>query len=387
MKDTDDQRMAGLYLHIPFCARVCPYCDFAVRTGDRARRRRFVDHLVSEIELNVDWPLRFDTVYFGGGTPSALEAEDLERILDAVRDHLKLAERTWIFLEANPEDVTAESVAAWSHLGIDTLSLGVQSLDPVDLDFLGRTHGVGDARNAVSLALDAGFETVSIDLIYGLPGQQPSAWRAQLDRALELGAQHFSCYTLTIHEGTRFGLLERRGELTPLPTDEQAELFRLTHRHLNAAGVQGYEVSNFATSPEHRSRHNIKYWDHTPYLGLGPSAHSFHDGKRWWNLRRTDPWQERLSQGQRPIDETESLDTKALVLEALMLGLRTYDGVNLERLRSRWGVDVLGSNPELLSRLDSEGLVTMQQNHLVPTLNGLAVADSLAPLFKTDPAG
>jgi oxygen-independent coproporphyrinogen-3 oxidase len=375
------ERAAGLYLHVPFCRKICPYCDFAVRTGDRARRQRFVDHLLAEIELNADCPLCFDTVYLGGGTPSSLDADDLARILDAVRERLRLAARTWIFLEANPEDVTAESATAWRRLGIDTLSLGVQSLDADALVFLGRTHGVDDAGRAVSLALEAGFDTVSIDLIYGLPGQRPSAWRAQLDRALELGAHHASCYQLTIHERTRFGLLEQRGRLSPMSTDEQSEMFRLTHRHLNAAGLQGYEVSNFAATPRHHSRHNSKYWDHTPYLGLGPSAHSYHAGQRWWNVRRTDSWQERLSRGERPIEATETLGTNALVLEALMLGLRTYAGVDLERLRARWNVNLLGANPVLIERLEAEGLASVERDRLVPTLDGLAVADSLAPLF------
>jgi len=272
--------LGGIYLHVPFCSRVCPYCDFAVRTGDRPRRRRYVDHLLAEIELYAGYPIAFDTIYFGGGTPSSLDPEDLAEIVEALRARFRLADRTRIFLEANPEDVTAELVTALKRLGVGTLSLGVQSLDPAGLDFLGRRHGPDVARRSVALAREAGFSTVSIDLIYGLPGQSPTDWRREIDRALELEADHISCYQLTIHQGTRFGLLEKRGKLTQLSTDEQAELFLLTHRHLNASGMQGYEVSQFASSQEHHSRHNLKYWNHTPYLGLGPAAHSFHYWKR-----------------------------------------------------------------------------------------------------------
>jgi oxygen-independent coproporphyrinogen-3 oxidase len=199
-----------------------------------------------------------------------------------------------------------------------------------------------------------------------------------MERALALGAHHFSCYQLTIHERTRFRLLEKRGKLVQLASDDQADLFRLTHEFLNASGMQGYEVSQFAAGPEHRSRHNLKYWDHTPYLGLGCGAHSFHGNRRWWNPRRTDPWQERVRSGKRPVEGAETLDADALVLEALMTGLRTYDGVDLDRVRSRWGVDLPGTNGEAIDRLQSDGLLRLTRGRLVPTPSGLALADTLA---------
>jgi len=373
---------AGLYLHVPFCSRICPYCDFAVRTGDLARRKRFVDHLLAEIALYHDCRLLFDTIYFGGGTPSMLEPEELARVLETVRTHLRLADRTWIFLEANPEDASRAAITAWRQLGVDTLSLGVQSLDPQGLSLLGRRHTVDDARHAVSRSLDAGFDTVSIDLIYGRPGQSTAGWRHELDRALGLEADHITCYQLTIHERTRFGLLEKRGKLVQLPNEEQAELFGLTHRHLNAAGYQGYEVSQFASGPDHRSRHNLKYWDHTPYLGLGPSAHSFEGRRRWWNLRRTDAWQDQVGRAVRPVESSETLEDRTLALESLMLGFRTYGGVDPDRLRSRWGVDLRAANARLIERLEADGLLSAVDGRLVPTLEGLAVADNLATLFE-----
>ena len=372
----------GLYLHVPFCERVCPYCDFAVRTGDRTRRRKYVDHLLDEIRLYAGYPLRFDTIYFGGGTPSSLGPDELGRILGTARRELSFAGRVWTFLEVNPEDVTDVAAAAWKGLGVDTLSLGVQALESEALAFLGRRHRADDARRAVALALEAGFHTVSIDLIYGLPGQTPDDWRRELDRALELGAHHVSCYQLTVHEKTRFGLLAKRGQLTELGLDDQAELLKLTHRHLEAAGLQASEVGQFAAGPEHRSRHNLKYWNHVPYLGLGPSAHSFHERTRWWNLRRTDPWQERIRRGERPVEGSETLTDGALALESLMTGLRAHAGVDLERLRSRWGVDLLAANAELVERLQSEGLLRLEGERLLPTLDGLAVADGIASMFE-----
>jgi oxygen-independent coproporphyrinogen-3 oxidase len=377
-----NERPAGLYLHVPFCTRVCPYCDFAVRTGDQARRRRYVDHLLAEIDLYVGYPLEFDTVYFGGGTPSSLEAEDLARVLGRARDRLQLAPDTRIFLEANPEDVSREAAAAWKRLGVDTLSLGVQSFDAESLAFLGRSHGPKDARRAVAIAREAGFRSVSIDLICGLPGQSEEDWRRELDRAVDSAVHHISCYQLTIHPRTRFGLLEKRDQLAQLPEDAQAALFRLTHRHLAAKGFDGYEVSQFCVDPDHRSRHNMKYWDHTPYLGLGPSAHSFHDRRRWWNIRRTDPWQEKVIAGERPVEGSETLDDRALALESLMTGLRTYSGVELGRVESLSGVVLLARNAELIRRLQDEGLLRLERGRLVPTLDGLAVADALAAAFE-----
>ena len=167
----------------------------------------------------------------------------------------------------------------------------------------------------------------------------------------------------------------------PLPDEAQAELFRTTHRHLEAAGYRGYEVSQFASGPDHRSRHNLKYWNHTPYLGCGPSAHSFEGRHRWWNVRRTDDWQERLARGVRPVESSETLDDRALALESLMLGFRTHQGVDPDRLRARWGVDLRATNAGLIERLESEALLTIVDGRLVPSLDGLAVADSLAALF------
>jgi oxygen-independent coproporphyrinogen-3 oxidase len=381
----------GLYLHVPFCSAICPYCDFAVLTGGRARRARFVEHLLAETELWSGSPFAgCDTVYLGGGTPSALLPEELARVLAAARERLGVAPDAWISLEANPDDVTPEALAAWRAMGVRTLSLGVQSFDPEALVFLGRRHDARQARESVERALAAGFDTVSIDLIYGLPedapGAGPAAWRRTLAEATRLAPHHISCYQLTIHEGTPFGFRQARGALTELPEPAQADLFTFTHRFLAAAGWPAYEVSNFARAPEHRSRHNRKYWDHTPYLGLGPSAHSFDGARRWWNERKLPGWERRVAAGERPIAGEETLDREALALEALMLGLRTVDGVDLDVLRDRYGMNLQVGNAQLLDRLAAEGLLELSAGHLRPTLSGLAVADGLARALALTPA-
>jgi oxygen-independent coproporphyrinogen-3 oxidase len=386
----------GLYIHVPFCSSICPYCDFSVTKAASPARERFASRLATEVSLAAPaWsdPRPFDTVYFGGGTPSRLPPEELSRVLAACRTHLALAPPApWVFLEANPEDVTEEACAAWRALGVRTLSLGVQSFSDESLRFLGRGHDGRRAREAVETALGAGFDTVSIDLIFGLRGQTAEAWRLDLETVVALGPQHVSCYQLTIHSRTPFGVQARRGRLLELPEDDQAALFELTHRFLADAGFSAYEVSNFARGPRHESRHNRKYWDHTPYLGLGPSAHSLaapsacSPARRWWNERGTPRWEGRLAAGERPIEGEELLGPKALAEEALFLGLRTTAGIDLGSLRARYGVDLLAANGDLVARLVDEGRIVVNADPeggrwLVPTLSGLAVADGLAAAF------
>jgi putative oxygen-independent coproporphyrinogen III oxidase len=379
---------AGLYLHVPFCSKICPYCDFAVTTGGRRRRAEFTESLIAEAGMWSGEPFFFDTVYFGGGTPSALEADDLARIVEALRASLSIDPEAWIFLEANPEDVTPESLGAWRRLGVRTLSLGIQSFDADNLAFLGRRHTSEEARRSVLLAREAGFDTVSVDLIYGLPDQDEAAWQRDLEAAVALAPDHLSCYQLTVHEGTPFGRLAEKGQLAELPEPAQADLFLLTHTLLADAGWPGYEVSNFARAPEHRSRHNRKYWDHTPYLGLGPSAHSFSGGagaRRWWNERQLGEWQARVARGERPVAGEEELEAGQLALEELMLGFRTYAGVDLERIRTRYGIDLLPRNAAFVAQLAADSRVTVEGSRIVPTLAGLAIADSLARGFEIEP--
>lgn len=376
---------AGLYIHVPFCSRICPYCDFAVRTAKEDRRRRFVERLVTEMELQGHADACFDTVYLGGGTPSLLESDSLERILSAVARRFPLALDSWTFLEANPEDVKPEKVAAWRRLGVGTLSLGVQSLSDGNLAFLGRRHTPEDAQRAVAIAREQDFHTISMDLIFGLPGQTLSDWRRELEAAVRLAPDHLSCYQLTLHQGTVLGRLAASGRLIELGEEPQAEMFRLTHAFLADCGFEGYEVSNFTASPAHRSRHNLKYWMQAPYLGLGPSAHSFDGERRWWNVRRLSLWESSIDEQRLPIEEQEILGARELVLEALMLGLRTRAGVDLARIAERYGVDLLDANRARIERYQAEGLLRLVGQRLEPTVAGLAVADGLAGSLELPP--
>lgn len=368
---------AGLYIHVPFCTGVCPYCDFAVTIAGDERREAYLDALEREIELAAELGWVFDTVYLGGGTPSCLTPRQVRRMLDAVDARLDLRRGAVRHIEINPEDVSPNSVAAWRELGFDFVSLGVQSFADDALELLGRRHRAADARRAVVELVGAGFRTVSIDLIFGLPGQTAAGWRRQLETALKLGADHLSCYQLTVHEGTVFGRRRARGELDELDDDSQGELYLLTHDVLGRAGWTGYEVSNFAATPEHRSVHNRKYWRHAPYLGLGPAAHSFDGRRRWWNRRRVRLWTAALANGRSPVAGGEELTASELAFEAVMLGLRTIDGIDLEAVADRFGRRAVRWDAAAVDQLVAAGRMRRIGSRLVPTPAGMAVADGL----------
>lgn len=378
---------AGVYVHVPFCSAICPYCDFAVTVGDAAARRRLVEAVSTEAAAaGPAFGRPVDTVYFGGGTPSLLESDELERILAALGAHLELEPRRRIFLEANPEDVDRGRLEAWRRLGVTTLSLGVQALDEAALSFLGRRHSVGEALQAIESARAAGLATVSIDLIYARPSQTVDAWRAELDRAVASGVDHLSCYQLTLEPGTPFGRRAARGELAPPPPDVEADLLLATHEHLAALGFDGYEVSNFASAAEHRSRHNQKYWRRTPYLGLGPSAHSFAGERRWWNVRDSRCYVARVEAGESPVEAEEALTPAQQALESLLLGLRCREGVDLGELAQRTGIEVRRLNDRRLASWEESGWVELAADRLLPTTAGMALAERLAVELALEPA-
>ena len=373
------QQDAGLYLHVPFCARVCPYCDFAVRTGNAHRRKRFVDHLIEEMGHYGRWTRAINTVYVGGGTPSCMDPEQLARLLDHASAQLPIRADAIYTLEANPDDITFDSTAVWRDLGFDTINIGAQSFDDNELTFLGRTHTATDSARSVEVALEAGFESVSIDLIFGLPDQRSDIWRASLERAIALQPDHLSCYQLTLHKGTRLHRRVQRGELQELPDVDQTALYLLAYELLADAGYRAYEVSNFSRATRYESRHNRKYWGHAPYLGLGPSAHSFSGGRtRWWNLRQLNDWEDAIGNGERPVGGSERLRREELALEAVMLSLRTLDGLDCDAVQERWGTDVWTPNEDTFARFANDGLVRVRGRCVYPTPRGMTLADYLA---------
>jgi oxygen-independent coproporphyrinogen-3 oxidase len=369
---------AGLYIHIPFCTSICPYCDFAVTIAGEDRRVGYLEALQREIEIAGDRGFEFDTVYLGGGTPSSLSPDQLEQIVGWVRSRLDLGDHPVWHIEANPEHVTAESASVWRELGFAFVSLGVQSFDDDALALLGRKHDASGARRAIEVLVDARLPTVSVDLVFGLPGQTRAEWRSQLELVLATGARHLSCYQLTLHDGTVFGRRRDRGEFVELDDDTQAELYLVTHEVLEAAGWAGYEVSNFAAAPEFRSAHNQKYWDHSPYIGLGPSAHSFDGRCRWWNRRKVRLWAAAVAGGASPVEGEERLTGDELFVEAVMLGLRTAAGLDLDELAHRFGRRARTLDAPAVDRWVSTGHLVRDETRLRPTPRGMALAEGIA---------
>jgi oxygen-independent coproporphyrinogen-3 oxidase len=320
----------------------------------------------------------FDTVYFGGGTPSALKIDRLTRVVEGLRKRLRIQPDARFFIEVNPEDVSRETARAWLDLGFSSASVGVQALDDRTLRFLGRNHTADQARASIADLLASGLTTVSLDLIFGLPDQNHSDWAKQLSEAVQLGVHHISAYQLTIHGGTIFGKRREAGLMSEIGETSQADLYALTHQILGEADFESYEVSNFA-HPGHRSDHNLKYWIGAPYLGLGPGAHSFDGaGKRWWNRRKVRLWRRDIEKGRRPVEGEEELTLRQRALEVLMLGTRMADGIDLAGFERRFPFDVIRPNADTLADLEADGLIRRRGDHIAPTPTGMAVADALA---------
>ena len=292
-------RLPGLYIHIPFCRTKCPYCDFYSVTGV-SKIPDFLVALEKEMEMAGQAWACFDTVYIGGGTPSILSPGQIERVLSAVRKNFPLAPAVEITLEANPADLSLSFLESLKTIGIHRLNLGVQSFDPNALEFLGRRHSVGQAVSALESARQAGFADLGLDLIYGIPGQTMNSWMSTLSRAASFSPEHISCYQLTLERGTPIGKASEEGKFSLPPEGEQLSFFMATSEALEKAGFIHYEVSNFARGTRFASRHNQKYWEHTPYLGLGPGAHSFCGRKRWWNDRSVDRYIAAIEAGEPP---------------------------------------------------------------------------------------
>jgi len=362
---------AGLYIHVPFCQRKCPYCDFA-SGNDLTRIPDWLAALDREMEMYRDFAPRFDTLYLGGGTPSLLTPAQLAGLLKSIQANFTFAPDTEITLEANPDDLSLAILKNYRDLGLNRLSLGAQSFDDRELDLLGRRHDAAQAQRALDWSRQAGFDNLGLDLMYGLPGQTLLAWQKNLETALNFDPEHLSCYQLTLAEGTPLARGQAAGQFQALSEETAREFFLFTAEFLENRGYLHYEISNFARGPAQKSRHNCKYWNHTPYLGLGPAAHSFRDGRRWWNYRSLEEYGRALDAGRAPLAGEEILTAAETRREALFLGLRTCDGVPLDLVQN-------GAPREAAVReAIQHGLAEVQGDRFVLTREGMALADRLA---------
>ena len=364
----------GLYVHVPFCKTKCPYCDFYSVTS-LSSIQDWLEAIKREMLLYRDRFSRFDSLYLGGGTPSLLPDHDLAELHHHLLRCFSFSSDTEFTVEVNPDDIHSSKLVALRDLGVNRISMGVQSFDDQDLRFLKRRHTADQAVKAIDGLIGAAFAKVGLDLMYGLPGQTESSWLKTLEQATSFNPEHISCYQLTAEERTPFGMLRARGEIK-LPDEETGSaFFILTSAFLEEKGYLHYEISNFARGEENLCRHNLKYWHRDPYLGLGPSAHSYQAGSRWWNLRDLEVYCRALAEGKPPVAGLETLTPEQVYLETILLGFRTREGVDREIFRNRPGTE------EVLRHLGQAGLVHNVSGRVVPTVKGFLVADSLPLLF------
>lgn len=371
---------AGLYIHVPFCRNKCPYCDF-YSTSDLSLQPDFVEALMVEINLTADRMKAFDTIYVGGGTPSMLTAESLQRMLATVRSKYNISPDPEITLEVNPGTVSAHKLAAFRKMGFNRLNIGVQSFQAENLALLGRIHDVQQATDTILWARRAGFDNLGLDLIYALPDQTLQLWEKDLQQAANQGLEHLSCYTLTFESGTKMAQDLRQGRLRKPPEELVADMMALTVDRLADCGYHRYEVSNFARSTALRSRHNQKYWSSAPYLGLGPSAHSWVEPERYWNKKDVAAYIADLGSGRLPIDGREQLERRQMITETVFLGLRRADGIDGARFADRFGVSVEALFGDAIRRFESEGYLTSGGGRIALSGRGMLLLDTIAAEF------
>ncbi len=325
-------RPRHIYVHVPFCARRCSYCDFSIAVRRIVPAAEYAASIATELDLRFPpgpSPWLADTLYFGGGTPSHLGATGVARLMDVLRSRVTLLPDAEVTLEANPEDVTADAVRAWRDAGITRVSLGAQSFDDGVLRWMHRVHDAAATVTAVRTLRDGGINDLSLDLIFSVPDSLQRDWSRDLDAALALAPEHVSLYGLTIEPSTPLGRWAARREVVEAPEERYADEFLHAHRVTTAAGFTHYEVSNFGLGTA-RGRHNSAYWRGVPYAGLGPSAHEYDGSTRRWNVAPFAAWTAALAAGTDPMDDDEFLGESELVSEQVYLGLRTSDGLVLE---------------------------------------------------------
>jgi oxygen-independent coproporphyrinogen-3 oxidase len=375
----------GLYIHIPFCVCKCAYCDF-YSVSDLNLKPAFLKALSAEIAAAEAGPLAFDTLYFGGGTPSILDPVEVEGIIDQLNSRFRLAGPVEVTLEANPGTVDSEKLKGFRSAGVNRINIGVQSFREENLRLLGRIHSAGQARDAVAAARRAGFEDVGLDLIYGLPGQTMGAWTMDIESALAYDPEHLACYMLSVEPGTALAEDERLGRFRPAAEEDTAGLFLATSERLARRGYQHYEISNFARGAASGgdarvSRHNSKYWAYAPYLGFGPAAHSFHPPRRFWNHRDVRRYIAELQAGRRPPGGEESLSVDQQMLEVVMLGLRTSAGIDRVDFKARFGRDFNERYGAAADELAARGLLTLENGRCAPTRQGMLFLNTVVGLL------
>lgn len=368
----------GLYVHWPFCVSKCPYCDFNSHVREKVEHSQWESALLADMRHEAKWaggePL--ESIFFGGGTPSLMPPALVERLLKEAEHLWGFAPGIEITLEGNPSSVEAANYRDLALSGVNRASLGLQALDDATLKFLGRLHGAQEGLAALKVA-QAAFNRVSFDLIYARPGQRPEQWSEELERALDLGTGHLSLYQLTIEPGTRFETMVRRGEFQPLGDDAAADLFALTREVTSAAGIPAYEISNHAR-PGEESRHNLAYWRYHDYAGIGPGAHGRRSGVATVRHRKPENWLAAAAERGHGIAEERQLPEREQAAEALLMGLRLGEGIDLAAMTSRFGLaEAALLDFARVELYEGQGLVWRKGSRIGVSEAGMPLLDAL----------
>ena len=364
----------SFYVHIPYCIKRCGYCDFNTYTPNELQdgatleivSSDYIDAVLSELEAAPTDQV--PTIFFGGGTPSLLPADDLGRVIAAIKLRNGISPDCEITLEANPDSVTAQKLAQYVEVGFNRISFGMQSAKPHVLAVLDRTHNPENVEKAVTMARAAGFTSISVDLIYGTPGESLDDWRETVSTALALDIDHMSAYALIVETGTKLAAQIKRGDLVMPDDDLMADMYLLVDQLCMRAGLDWYELSNWSKLG-HECRHNIAYWENKNWWGLGPGAHSHVDGKRFWNVKHPTAYKQKLFAGQSPVADSEVLTAGQIGLEAILLGIRMRGGLDIELLEPY--------QIELLATFRGDGFVELSDNRALLTPTGRLIADRI----------
>ena len=364
----------SFYVHIPYCIKRCGYCDFNTYTPSELQdgatleivSNDYIDAVLKELESAPQQIV--PTIFFGGGTPSLLPAKDLGRVIQKIKDRNGLTENCEITLEANPDSVTLEKLEGYLEAGFNRISFGMQSAKPHVLAVLDRTHNPANVEKAVSMARAAGFKSISVDLIYGTPGESLDDWRHTLESALSLDIDHLSAYALIVETGTKLAAQIKRGDLEMPNDDLMAEMYLLIDQLCEAHGMSWYELSNWS-KPGHECRHNIAYWKNQNWWGLGPGAHSHVDAKRFWNVKHPTTYKQKLFSGETVIADSENLTSDQKRDESIMLGIRMREGLST--------MDLNSAQIETLATYGENGFVQLLENRVLLTPTGRLIADRI----------
>jgi oxygen-independent coproporphyrinogen III oxidase len=377
---------AGIYLHIPFCAAICNYCNFNRGLHDDSVRRRYVEALIADIRRAADPGVAADTIFFGGGTPSLLQPDEVRRVIEACRDSFTLAPDSEITLEANPESATGDALGGFRAAGVNRLSFGVQSFRDEELRRLGRLHSSDTARHAVVLARQAGFDNLSLDLMMWLPGQTPQDWLESVDALIALQPDHASLYLLEIYPNAPLRDEMARAGLSEAPDDDAAEMYVAGMERLERGGFEQYEISNVARPRARRSRHNLKYWQQGDWLAFGCGAHATFRGERWRSVSGTIDYIDRVVAGADVRLDRRALAAGEMLEESLFMGLRLTEGVDLARVYGQHGIDIWDRYGQDLTPYVSAGLVVHDpRRRLALTRRGMLLANDVMTVFIGGP--